>query len=160
MTVAAAASPARACPAVPKPSASMQYALLVHSEKRMKQIFATALAAILAAGSALAQTDNPFNGSWTIAFDGKKTIDLDGTVVISGTGGSWDIVAQSRKNPCVGRAYPITVQKATADELSFTVNRAVTLAGCKDSTYTFKKVDEKTLTGELADGRTASLTRK
>lgn len=126
----------------------------------MKQIFVTLIASLLAAGPVVAQTDHPFNGSWRISFDGKKTVDLDGTVVIDGTGGTWDIVAQSRRNPCVGRNYPITVQKATADELTFTVNRATTLAGCNDSTYTFKKIDDKTLKGELADGRAASLTRK
>lgn len=126
----------------------------------MNRIFVTVLGAVLAAGPVLAQTDNPFNGKWAISFDGKKTVDLEGTVVISGAGGTWDIVAQSRKNPCVGREYPIMVQKATADELTFTVNRAATLVGCTDSTYTFKKVDDKTLKGELADGRAASLTRK
>ena len=47
-----------------------------------------------------------------------------------------------------------------ADELTFTVNRAVTLAGCNDSTHTFKKVNDKTLNGELAEGRAVSLTRK
>ena len=126
----------------------------------MNRICATLLVVLLATEPVAAQTDNPFNGSWTISFDGKKTVDLDGTVIINGTGGTWDIVAQSRKNPCVGREYPITVQKATSDELTFTVNRAVTLVGCKDSTYTFRKVDDKTLKGELADGRAASLTRK
>ena len=126
----------------------------------MNRIFVTLLAAFLAAEPVVAQTDNPFNGSWTISFDGKKTVDLDGTVVVNGTGGTWNTVAQSRKNPCVGRAYPITVQKATADELTFTVNRAVTLASCNDSTHTFKKVNDKSLNGELAEGRAVSLTRK
>ena len=117
------------------------------------------LSGFLLTAPVIAQTENPFNGKWTVSFDGQKTIDLDGTVVIKGDGGSWDIVAQSRKNPCVGRAYPITVQKASADELVFTVNRAQTLAGCKDSTYTFKKVDDKTMKGEVRDGRAASLVR-
>ena len=118
------------------------------------------LAALVLCAPALAQTDNPFNGSWTVSFDGKKTTDLEGTVVINGPAGSWEVIAQSRKNPCVGRAYPITVQRASDDELVFTVNRAVALPGCKDSTYTFKKVDDKTMKGELGDGRATSLTRK
>ena len=138
----------------------MRYAWRSNWEKSVSRIFVTLLAAFLAAQPAVAQTDNPFNGSWTISFDGKKTVDLDGTVVVNGTGGTWNIVAQSRKNPCVGRAYPLTVQKATADELTFTVNRAVTLAGCNDSTHTFKKVNDKTLNGELAEGRAVTLTRK
>ncbi|MEO8059553.1 MAG: hypothetical protein ABI671_14650 [Burkholderiales bacterium] len=126
----------------------------------MNRICIIVFAALLAVGPAGAQTDNPFNGSWTVSFDGKKTVALDGTVAINGSVGIWDVRAASRKNPCVGREYPITIQKATAEELTFTVNRAVTLAGCNDSTYTFKRIDDKTLRGELADGRTASLTRK
>jgi hypothetical protein len=126
----------------------------------MTRALVALLAALLASEVALAQADNPFNGSWKISFDGARTVDVAGTVVIKDDGGTWDIVAQVRKNPCVGREYPITVQKASADELVFTVNRAATLAGCKDSTYTFKKVDDKTLKGELGDGRAASLMRK
>ena len=117
------------------------------------------LALVALTGSVIAQTENPHNGKWTVSFDGRKTADLDGTVVISNDGGTWDVVAHSRTNPCVGRAYPISVQKASADELVFTVNRAKTLAGCKDSTYTFRKVDDRTMQGELGSGRAASLTR-
>lgn len=117
------------------------------------------VAFVFAVPPVAAQTANPYNGKWTVSFDGKKTADLDGTVVIKDEGGTWDVTAQSRKNPCIGREYPITVQKASADELTFKVNRAETLAGCKDSTYTFKKVDDKTLKGELTDGRAAPLTR-
>jgi len=126
----------------------------------MIRTLAAALAALVVADPAVAQTDNPFNGNWKISFDGTRTVDLDGTVVVKGDGGTWDIVAQSRKNPCLGREYPITVQKASGEELVFTVNRAATLTGCKDSTYTFRKVDDKTLKGELGDGRAASLTRR
>ncbi len=117
------------------------------------------LAALFLAAPLFAQTQNPYNGKWTVLFDGKKTVDLDGAVTIKDEGGSWDMVAQSRKNPCVGRAYPITVQKAAADELVFTINRAQTLVGCKDSTYTFKKIDDKTMKNELPDGREMSLVR-
>ena len=115
--------------------------------------------ALMAFTSVFAQTENPYNGKWTMSFDGKKTADLDGSVVIKDSGGSWDMVAQSRKNPCVGRAYPITVQAANADELVFTVNRAQVIVGCKDSTYTFKKIDEKTMRGDVGDGREMSLVR-
>ena len=126
----------------------------------MTRAIVTLLAALVLSAPALAQTDHPFNGSWTVAFDGKKTPELEGTVVINGAAGTWDVIAQSRKNPCVGRAYPITIQKADGDELVLTVNRAAALPGCKDSTYTFKKVDDKTMKGEVGDGRTTSLTRR
>ena len=108
----------------------------------------------------VAQADNPFDGRWTVSFDGKRVADMGGSVVINGDSGTWDIVGESRKNPCIGRKYPITVQKASADELVFTVKRAASLIGCKDSTYTFKKADDKTLKGELGAGRSVSLTRQ
>jgi hypothetical protein len=120
--------------------------------------FAFLVAAALT-GPIAAQTGNPYNGKWTVSFDGSRTADLTGTVVIQDDGGTWDVLAKASKNPCVGRAYPISVQKAGADELVFTVNRARTLAGCKDSTYTFKKLAEGNLKGELGDGRAAMLTR-
>jgi hypothetical protein len=125
----------------------------------MKQVHFVLLAALLLPVPVFAQTDNPYNGKWTVMFDGKKSIDLEGAVVIKDDGGTWDMVAQARKNPCVGRAHPITVKKASADELVITVNRAQTLTGCKDSTYTFKRVDDKTIRGDMADGREISLVR-
>lgn len=126
----------------------------------MLRTFAVLLATMLAAGSAVAEGDNPFNGSWTITFDSTRIADLTGTVVIKGDTGTWDMLTQSRRNPCFGREYPITIQKASTDELVFTVNRAATLVGCKDSTYTFRKVDDNTLKGEVGEGRAALLTRK
>lgn len=127
----------------------------------MNPILIVALSAVfLVSEAAVAQADNPFNGGWTVSFDGKKIADMSGSVVINGDSGTWDIVGEVRKNPCIGRKYPITVHKASADELVFTVNRAASLIGCKDSTYTFMKVDDKTLKGELGAGRAVSLTRQ
>jgi hypothetical protein len=125
----------------------------------MNRIFFSALAAALLAAPVLAQTDNPYNGKWTISFDAKKSgADVEGSILVNGEGGTWDM-ALSSKNPCAGRQYPITVKKASADELVFTVERAKTLAGCKNSTHTFKRVDDKTLKGEVSEGREASMVR-
>ena len=120
----------------------------------------TLLAAFVFTAPALAQSDNPYNGKWKINFDSKNGTDLEGAISIDGAKGTWDMATRARRNPCIGMAYPITVQKATADELTFTVNRAVTLVGCTDSTYTFKKVDDKTLKGEVDEGRAAVMTKK
>lgn len=106
-----------------------------------------------------AQPVNPYSGSWTVSFDGPKTADLEGTVVVKDDGGTWKVLARDRKNPCVGREAPITVQTASADELIFEINRSKVLAGCKDWTLKFRKVDDKSLTARMTDGRTMSLTR-
>ncbi|MBT9598483.1 MAG: hypothetical protein IV094_21040 [Vitreoscilla sp.] len=109
--------------------------------------------------SSAAQPPHPWDGTWTLGFDGSRTSDLEGTVVVQGQGGSWRVATQSSKNPCVGREAPILVKSATADELVFEVNRSSVLAGCRNWTMTFKKVDDKTLQGNFTDGRVVQLRR-
>lgn len=126
----------------------------------MIRIIAIVLAVVAVAAPTVSQAENPFNGSWNISYNSTRNVDLKGTAVINGTAGTWNVVMSSLKNPCIGREHPIIVQKASAEELVLTVNRAATLTGCKDSTYIFKKIDDMTLKGELGDGRAATLTRK
>ena len=75
----------------------------------MNQARVILVAAFVFATPVIAQSENPYNGKWTVSFDGKNSADLDGSVVIKEYGGTWDIVAQSRKNPCVGRPPNSTV---------------------------------------------------
>jgi len=116
--------------------------------------------AVVLPGFADAQSTNPYNGTWAVAFDGKRTVDLEGTVVVKDEAGTWKVVAQSRKSSCVGLESPIVVQVASADELIFEVQRSKVLTGCKDWTMKLKKIDEQSLSGEFTDGRTVSLTRR
>lgn len=38
----------------------------------------------------LAQSSNPYDGSWTVSFDGTtRTSNLEGTVVVKDDGGTW-----------------------------------------------------------------------
>lgn len=122
----------------------------------------TLLVSLLSLGvtPARAQAPNPYNGTWVVSFDGKSTVDLEGKVVVADGGGAWKVVARSKKNPCVGRDAPITVQLASAEEFVIEVNRSKVLSGCKDFTYRFKRVDDKTLEGQLTDGRTMTLTKE
>lgn len=74
--------------------------------------------AIVVHGSlAYAGTDNPYNGKWTVKFDGEKLANSTGTVVIMADQGTWKIAARSNKNPCVGFEAPVAVKLATDDEL-------------------------------------------
>jgi hypothetical protein len=66
---------------------------------------------------------------------------------VSGNAGSWDLNVAQRNDPCAGRAYPIEVQRATAEELVFKVTRSVALAGCQDNTMRMKATDANTLEG-------------
>ena len=106
-----------------------------------------------------AQAANPYNGTWTLAFDTTKE-DLEGTVVVRDEGGTWRVDAKSKKNPCVGIEAPIAVKTSTQTDLVFDVHRSKLLASCKDWTVKLKRVDERTLKGQFADGREITLLRQ
>jgi hypothetical protein len=80
-------------------------------------------------------------------------------VVIENDGGSWDMNTQNRNNPCAGRKFPIVVQKATAEELTFLVNGSKALVGCPDTQVSFTPVDASTLKGSV-NGNEFTLTKK
>jgi hypothetical protein len=107
-----------------------------------------------------AQAANPYNGTWKVSFDGSKTEDLEGTVVVNDEGDSWHMVARSQKNPCVGREAPIAVKASSETDLVFEVQRSRILASCKDWTMKLKRVDERTLKGQFSDGREVTLQRQ
>lgn len=110
--------------------------------------------------AALSQGANPYEGSWRAQFETDKGEMREGDVTIKGQGGTWDFLHQVRGNPCAGREYPLTVQSATAEELVVAIERAKTLAGCKDGTARLKRVSDTVLEGEFDNGRKIKLTRK
>ncbi|RZI74765.1 MAG: hypothetical protein EOP80_09980 [Variovorax sp.] len=107
---------------------------------------------------AAAQAANPWDGKWQVAFKTERGTDRDGTVIVNGNAGSWDLNVAQRNDPCAGRAYPIEVQRATAEELVFKVARSTTLAGCQDNTMRMKATDANTLEGTLL-GRPFKMTK-
>jgi hypothetical protein len=121
---------------------------------------ALSLSLLICATAALAQGTNPYDGSWRAQFETDKGERREGDVTIKGQGGSWDFLHQVRGNPCAGRAYPLTVQTATAEELVVAIEREKTLSGCKDGTARFKRVSDTVLEGEFDNGRKIKLTRK
>ena len=54
----------------------------------MNQARVILVAAFVFAMPVIAQSENPYNGKWTVSFDGKKSADLDGSVVIKDNGGT------------------------------------------------------------------------
>lgn len=107
---------------------------------------------------AFAQAPNPWDGKWHVTFKTERGTDRDGTVVVAGSAGSWDLNVVQRNDPCAGRAYPIEVQSSTPDELVFKVARSTTLAGCQDNTMRLKATDARNLEG-LLSGRPFRMTR-
>ncbi|MFZ2652083.1 MAG: hypothetical protein WA210_18450 [Burkholderiaceae bacterium] len=110
--------------------------------------------------AAIAQEVNPYNGTWRAEFESAQGAKLEGTVVIKDQGGSWDMLVRKGSNPCVGREAPITVQKATADELVFEINRSKVIPGCNDGLAKLKRTDDKSMEGVFDKGRKVKLIRQ
>ena len=117
------------------------------------------IAVVLACAPVLAQEMFPYSGAWHVAMVSKKGEPREGTVTLTDKDGSWDIEHQVFKDPCKGMSAPIVIQRATADELVFQIVRSRSLRGCQDNVATLKRVDDRTLQGELDDGRKLVLTR-
>ena len=66
--------------------------------------------------------------------------------------GTWDFTTytSNRNDPCAGRASPITVTVATPAELVFEVTRSKVLTGCSDFVAKLRRVDDKTLEGDVS----------
>lgn len=118
-----------------------------------------ALVTLALFSAVFAQTANPYNGTWAILLDGFERAKIEGTLIVKDEGGTWSTTASARKDPCIGRDTPITVQSTSGEELAFKVNRSQVLTGCPDFAFKFKKVDEKTMKAELTGGRSVTLTR-
>ena len=105
----------------------------------------------------MALAENPYNGNWkaTWVATAKEQIATkfhrEADVVIRDDGGSFQNLASAsggkRGNPCVGQKAPISVKKATAEELVFVIEFSRALQGCNDSVVKLQRVDDKTLKG-------------
>lgn len=70
----------------------------------MNRITVALVAALGLVGTVLAQPANPYNGKWTVSFDGRKTVDLEGSFVVKDEGGVWD--ARQSSGAC-DRAFQV-----------------------------------------------------
>ncbi len=115
---------------------------------------------LLASPIALAQDANPYSGTWDAKLLNKKGETRKGTVILKDKDGTWDFNWQNPNNPCVGMRSPVAVQRTSADELVFEIQRSKALKGCKDNIVSMKRINDTTLQGELDDGRKLTLIRK
>ena len=111
---------------------------------------------------AFAQGTNPYNGKWLAMFQSVRGAS-EAELVVKDNGGTWMVSGTARQqkgNPCLGREAPIAVQRVSTNELAFSINASKVLAGCQDGSVTLKRVDDRTLKGQFADGRTLTLVRE
>jgi len=109
------------------------------------KILAASLLAFVAGVSA--QEAANYSGKWLAQVTPPSGKTYEANVVIDGTAGTWQAMASSRNDPCVGRPVPIAVLTATADQLAFRIKHAEAIPGCIDSTVRVNRVDDKTMKG-------------
>lgn len=104
---------------------------------------------MFAAGSSLAfsQAVSPFLGKWNVTWEGERQ-QKTARLVISESGGSWKTMGFSKKNPCLSREAPISIESSSASKLVLTVKLSEAYAGCSDSKVVLKMADDGTITGK------------
>jgi len=108
-------------------------------------LVATGLIGFVALASA--QDAVNYSGKWRAQVTPPSGKTYEAYVVIEDKAGTWQAMATSRNDPCVGRPVPIAVLTATADQLSFRIKHADAIPGCVDSTVRVDRVDDKTMKG-------------
>ncbi|MGV3571290.1 MAG: hypothetical protein ACO1PB_11885 [Ramlibacter sp.] len=111
---------------------------------------------LLATQASLAQAS--FDGTWQADFQTLRGDRAAATLTLAGGKGGWYSHPLAQPNRCVGREFPVTVRKATADELVFEVDRS-SVNGCPTSVFNLKPNAAGELHGEF-DGRPVKLQRK
>ena len=109
--------------------------------------------------AALAQQNSPYDGTWRAKFTGERGTPEDAALVVNAGSGTWTNSRRRAADPCLGRTTPITVSRATGDELEFAVEGSKALLGCSDFIVSARRVDNSTLEGKYSDGRRISLVR-
>ena len=107
-----------------------------------------------------AQGPASLDGNWTAKWSTDKGVPAQADVVIKGQEGTWHrLGGDPRSDPCVFRQTPLAVRSVTQDEVVVEVLRAKMLQGCEDATFTFRRVDDKTLERTMNSGGTMRVTR-
>lgn len=88
-----------------------------------------AAALALASGCAVAQSPNPYEGTWKAMWEGRAR-PFEAKVVIKGETGTWKTFARNREDPCTGLEVPITITQASPESLVFKTDFDKVIAGC------------------------------
>ena len=86
--------------------------------------------------------------------DAKLVLAADGT-------GTWRVQGGVRsQNPCAGRETPVTVTDVTERGFTLNYHGSKVMSGCGDATWKLNRVDDKTLSGTMGDGRAVTFVKE
>ena len=110
----------------------------------------------------LAAAQHALAGPWRLSFSTGDDEPRQAQLSITGNQGSWTTeprAGREKRDPYVGRPFPLTVQANEAERVVIAAAFAAQVGGCKDRVFTGRWVDAGTLEGKLDNGRPARLTR-
>jgi hypothetical protein len=115
--------------------------------------------------TAVAFAQDPFNydGKWSATYSGQSGASREAELIIKGLGGTWKLFpigGEAKKNNCVGREFPITVESSSPNELKFSVDASKIIQGCSDSNVTATPIDAKNMEGHFGGGRSIRFVRQ
>lgn len=121
----------------------------------------TALASlfVLAACPARAQS---FDGEWTASFTSGAGNPREVDVRIAGRAGTWALRPRpnkDKKDPCVGRPFPLVLSEGAGGTV-LRVEASAVVSGCDDRTVTLQAVDARTLSGQFSNGTAVMFVRR
>lgn len=120
------------------------------------------LAATLVASSAFTQTQNLYDGNWTVKWTNANGIGRQAHLNLAADSGIYKalpFVQRGKPNQCETIEQPVKVEKASPEELVVAINASKGMIGCPDNKLTLRKVDETTLQGQFAGGTAVTLIR-
>jgi len=104
-----------------------------------------------------------FDGEWTASYTSGGGNAREADVRIAGREGTWALRARpgkDKKDPCVGRPFPLVLSDGGPGAAVLRVEASATVSGCDDRRLNLKVVDAKTLAGEFSNGTAVTLTRR
>ena len=124
------------------------------------------LVACACSTSAFGQDAPAYDGTWAATYTNDGRHEFGAELVLKGDSGTWRNFAGhsdamlAKNNPCLMKDFPVSVEKSTADELTFRVDGSKVVAGCKDFTATLRRVDDNTLDGTFGGPWKVRIARK
>lgn len=104
-----------------------------------------------------------FDGEWIASYTSGGGHAREADVRIAGRAGTWALrprPGKDKKDPCVGRPFPLMLGQGGAGAVVLRVEASATVSGCDDRTLTLQAQDATTLAGEFSNGTAVTLTRR
>jgi hypothetical protein len=116
-------------------------------ENQMKSpvFIASLLLCISTFSSAQAPVD--FSGNWDVKWQ-ENNLQLGAKLSIQNETGTWQMFAQTRKNPCFAAVAPIELKRTGDNKATLALKYSAALNGCADGMVFINKVDANTMTGK------------